>query len=170
LQPAWQGFNTTPALSRRFGVRLGKTTKKGSLSCHPGEQVMARAYLIIAGLMWLVYGIYLLAMPQALSSTAGVAATTLTGLIELRAMYGGLEMAVGIFALLAAWLPGMLRGGLLGMGLACGGLGVTRLLSATLAGEFSTYTRQGLALEFTLTVLALWLFLRQPVDGGARRA
>jgi hypothetical protein len=131
---------------------------------------MARAYLIIAGLMWLVYGIYLLAMPQALSSTAGVAATTVTGLIELRAMYGGLEIAVGIFALVAARLPGMLRSGLLAMGLACAGLGVTRLLSATLAGEFSTYTRQGLALEFTLTVLALWLFLRQPVDTGARRA
>jgi Domain of unknown function (DUF4345) len=91
-----------------------------------------------------------------------VAATTLTGLIELRAMYGGLEMAVGAFALTAAWVPGMLRSGLLGMGLACAGLGLTRLLSATLAGEFSTYTRQGLALELTLTVLALWLFVRQP--------
>jgi hypothetical protein len=131
---------------------------------------MARAYLIIAGLMWVVYGIYLLAMPQVLASTAGVAATTLTGLIELRAMYGGLEMAVGIFAIAAAVLPGMLRGGLLGMGLACAGLGLTRLLSATVAAEFSTYTRQGLALELTLTVLALWLFLRQPAHTAARRA
>lgn len=122
---------------------------------------MARAYLIIAGLMWVAYGIYLLVMPQALAATAGVTATTLTGLIELRAMYGGLEMAVGAFALTAAVLPGMLRGGLLAMGLACAGLGLTRLCSAAAAGEFSTYTRQGLALELTLTVLALWLFWRQ---------
>jgi hypothetical protein len=122
---------------------------------------MARAYLIIAGLMWVIYGIYLLVMPQALAATAGVTATTLTGVIELRAMYGGLEMAVGAFALSAAVLPGMLRSGLLAMGLACAGLGVTRLGSAAAAGEFSTYTRQGLALELTLTVLALWLFLRQ---------
>jgi hypothetical protein len=122
---------------------------------------MARAYLIVAGLMWVVYGAYLAAVPQALAATAGVAATTLTGVIELRAMYGGLEMAVGAFALAAAWLPGMLRSGLLAMGLACAGLGVTRLLSAAGAGEFSTYTRQGLALELTLTALALWLFLRQ---------
>jgi hypothetical protein len=122
---------------------------------------MARAYLIIAGLMWVLYGIYLLVMPQALAATAGVAATTLTGVIELRAMYGGLEMAVGAFALSAAVLPGMLRSGLLAMGLACAGLGLTRLGSAAAAGEFSTYTRQGLALELTLTALALWLFLRQ---------
>ena len=122
---------------------------------------MARAYLSIAGIMWLVYGIYLLAAPQALASTAGVAATSTTGLIELRAMYGGLEMAVGAFALAAAALPWMLRSGLLAMGLSCAGLGVTRLASALAAGEFSTYTRQGLALELTLTVLALWLFLRE---------
>jgi hypothetical protein len=122
---------------------------------------MARAFLIVSGLMWAVYGIYLLAVPQALAATAGVSATTLTGLIELRAMYGGLEMAVGAFALSAAWLPGMLRSGLLAMGLACAGLGVTRLVSAAYAGEFSTYTRQGLALELALAALALWLFLRQ---------
>ena len=77
-------------------------------------------------------------------------------------MYGGLEIAVGAFALAAAFLPGMLRSGLLAMGLACAGLGVTRLASATAAGEFSTYTRQGLALELTLAALALWLFLRRP--------
>jgi hypothetical protein len=123
---------------------------------------MARAYLVIAGLMWLVYGLYLLAVPQALAGTAGVAATTLTGLIELRAMYGGLEMAVGAFALVCALSAGLRRAGLLGMGLACAGLGVARLGSALVAGEFSTYTRQGLALELTLTALALWLFLRQP--------
>jgi hypothetical protein len=130
---------------------------------------MARAYLIVAGLMWVVYGVYLAAVPQALAATAGVAATTLTGLIELRAMYGGLEMAVGVFALVAAWLPGMVRSGLLAMGLACAGLGVTRLLSAAAAGEFSTYTRQGLALELTLTALALWLFLRQKQDPAPGR-
>ena len=122
---------------------------------------MARAYLIIAGLMWVAYGLYLLVVPEALAGTAGVTATTVTGLIELRAMYGGLEMAVGAFALSAAILPGMLRSGLLAMGLACAGLGVTRLYSAAVAGEFSAYTRQGLALELVLAALALWLFMRQ---------
>jgi hypothetical protein len=122
---------------------------------------MARAYLVIAGLMWVAYGIYLLVMPEALADTAGVTATTVTGVIELRAMYGGLEIAVGAFALAAVLLPGMLGSGLLAMGLACAGLGLTRLCAAAAAGEFSTYTRQGLALELTLMVLALWLFLRQ---------
>jgi hypothetical protein len=122
---------------------------------------MARVFLVIAGLMWVVYGVYLLAMPQALAPLAGVTATSVTGTIELRAMYGGLEIAVGVFALIAALVPGMLFSGLLMMGLASAGFGITRLLSAAYAGEFSTYTRQGLSLELPLMLISAWFLFRQ---------
>lgn len=122
---------------------------------------MARIFLVIAGLMWVVYGAYLLAVPQALAPLAGVSATSVTGTIELRAMYGGLEIAVGLFCLIAAFLPGMLFSGLLMMGLASAGFGITRLLSAAYAGEFSTYTRQGLSLELPLMLISAWFLFRQ---------
>ena len=47
---------------------------------------MARIFLIVAGLMWLAYGIYMLLAPGALATTAGVGALNTTGTIELRAI------------------------------------------------------------------------------------
>ncbi len=126
---------------------------------------MARAFLIIAGLMWIAYGLYMLFVPQALAATAGVSALNGTGTIELRAMYGGLEAAVGVLALWGGFAAGLRRAGLAALAFTCTGLGATRLISAVLAGEFSTYTIQGLCLEIPLSVLALWLLrheLRQP--------
>lgn len=121
---------------------------------------MARAFLIIAGLMWFAYGLYMYFVPQALAATAGVGALNSTGTIELRAMYGGLEAAVGALALWAAFAPGLRRAGLAALAFTCTGLGATRLLSALLAGEFSTYTKQGLCLEIPLSVLSIWLLAR----------
>jgi hypothetical protein len=122
---------------------------------------MARVFLVIAGLMWLSYGIYMLIAPWALTTTAGVAALNTTGTIELRAMYGGLEGAVGLLALWGAFAPRLRRAGLAALAFTCTGLGAIRLTSAILAGEFSTYTRQGLGLEIALSLIAIWLLARE---------
>ena len=122
---------------------------------------MARIFLIIAGLMWLAYGIYMLIAPGALAATAGVAALNTTGTIELRAMYGGLEGAVGLLALWGAFDPRLRHAGLAALAFTCTGLGAIRLTSAVLAGEFSTYTKQGLGLEIPLSLVAIWLLSRE---------
>jgi hypothetical protein len=122
---------------------------------------MARIFLIVAGLMWLAYGIYMLMAPGALAATAGVDALNTTGSIELRAMYGGLEGAVGLLALWGGFAPAMRRAGLAALAFTCSGLGATRLISAILAGEFSTYTKQGLCLEIPLSLVAVWLLVRE---------
>ena len=122
---------------------------------------MARIFLIVAGLMWLAYGIYMLLAPGALVATAGVGALNTTGTIELRAMYGGLEGAVGLLALWGAFAPGLRRAGLAALAFTCTGLGATRLIAALLAGEFSTYTKQGLGLEIPLSLIAIWLLARE---------
>jgi Domain of unknown function (DUF4345) len=121
---------------------------------------MARIFLIIAGLMWLAYGVYMLMAPGALAGTAGVGALNGTGTIELRAMYGGLEGAVGLLALWGALDPRLRRAGLAALAFTCSGLGSIRLTSALLAGEFSTYTKQGLGLEIPLSIIAIWLLVR----------
>jgi hypothetical protein len=122
---------------------------------------MARVFLIIAGLMWLVYGVYILIVPGALAATAGLGALNTTGTIELRAMYGGLEGAVGLLALWGAFNPRLRRAGLAALAFTCTGLGATRLTSALVAGEFSTYTKQGLGLEIPLSLIAIWLLARE---------
>jgi hypothetical protein len=121
---------------------------------------MARTYLILAGLIWFAYGIYMLLAPETLAVTAGLSATNTTGTIELRAMYGGLEAAVGVLALVAGLRSSMRRAGLAALAFACTGMASGRLGSALVAGEFSRYTLQGLTLEISLAVIAIWLLAR----------
>jgi hypothetical protein len=121
---------------------------------------MARAFLILAGLIWFFYGIYMLVSPETLAVTAGLSATNTTGTIELRAMYGGLEAAVGVLALVGGFVVALRRAGLASLAFACIGMATGRLGSALFAGEFSRYTLQGLILEFSLGAIAIWLLAR----------
>ena len=121
---------------------------------------MARVFLLLAGLIWFAYGIDMLIAPETLAVTAGLRATNTTGTIELRAMYGGLEAAVGVLALVGSFMPGLRRAGLAALAFACTGMATGRLGSALLAGEFSRYTLQGLTLEIFLAALAIWLLVR----------
>ena len=122
----------------------------------------ARIFLALTALIWLPYGIYLFFAPGALVDIAGVAAVTTTGAIELKAMYGGLQAAIGAFALAAALRPTMIHSALLAGCFLFPGLAVARTLAALGAGELSPYTVMGLGLEWGSTALAVWLLRRQP--------
>ena len=89
------------------------------------------------------------------SRTKGKSAT---GTIELRAMYGGLQIAVGLLALAGALRAAFAQHALVALGVVSAGLGITRLGAAAISGEFASYTVMALALEFTMgvAVLALW--------------
>ena len=62
---------------------------------------LTRAFLIFSVLLWLPYGLYLMFQPGYLSEIAGLQGATPTGITELRAMYGGLQAALGAFAVAA---------------------------------------------------------------------
>ena len=122
----------------------------------------ARVFLALFGLMSVVYGLFCFASPAFLDAFAGVAATSTTGTVELRAMYGGLQTAFGVLALLGALRPAFTHAALLASAVLLAGLGTFRLLGALAAGEVSSYTGQGLAFELGGTALAFWLLRRLP--------
>jgi hypothetical protein len=122
----------------------------------------ARIFLGFFGLLSIVYGMFCFLRPGFLDAFAGVAATSTTGTVELRAMYGGLQTAFGILALLGALRPAFTHAALLATALLCAGLGSFRLLAAMAAGEVSSYTGQGLIFEFGATVLAFYLLRHLP--------
>jgi hypothetical protein len=124
--------------------------------------VAARIFLALTALIWLPYGIYCFVAPGSLAEMAGVAASTTTGTIELKAMYGGLQAAIGALALAAALRPALIGSALLAGSFLFPGLAVARLLGALGAGEFSPYTIMGLGLEWGSTAIAVWLLRRQP--------
>jgi len=121
----------------------------------------ARIFLAFETLVWLPYGIYCFLVPAYLAEAAGVAFQSPTGSTELRAMYGGLQAALGVLTLSGAWRASLTRPALLTLAFLSSGLGSTRLLGALLDGGWSAYTGAGLVFEFLSATLAI-RFLRAP--------
>jgi hypothetical protein len=122
-----------------------------------------RLFLAVNVVLWLPYGLYCLAQPGFLAETGGVAAITPTGLTELRAMYGGLQAAIGLLALVALLRAGLQHTALTALAFLAGGLFTARLCGAFVDGGLSGYTIGALLLESTLTVLSVRLLRQQPV-------
>lgn len=120
----------------------------------------ARWFLGLSAGMWFLYGLYCFLAPRALLA-GGVVAATATGTAELRAMYGGLQMALGVLAILGLMRADMTRGALITLGLVTAGLGSTRLLAALFGGGWSSYTAMALVIELGS---ATWVrsLLRRP--------
>ncbi|MBY0276845.1 DUF4345 family protein [Candidatus Binatia bacterium] len=122
-----------------------------------------RLFLAVNVLLWLPYGIYCLVAPGFLAAAAGVAATTPTGATELRAMYGGLQAAIGLLALAAVLRRDLERTALTALAFLALGLFTGRLFGAFRDGGLSGYTIGALVLESTLTVLSV-RFLQRPTS------
>lgn len=129
----------------------------------------ARVFLALSALIWLPYGLFCLFQPGYLADAAGVSATTPTGTTELRAMYGGLQAAIGALALVGCARAGARRTALVVLAVLTAGLGSARLLGLVLDGGFSAYTGAGLGLEWTSFLLGSWLLQRdaRALAGGA---
>ena len=117
--------------------------------------MLVRGILLFSIVAWLPYGLYCFFQPGALAESAGVVATTPTGTTELRAMYGGVQAAVGALALAALLRPRLASGVLLTLLFLSGGLASTRLVGAWLDGGWSGYTGMGPGFEIVTCVLVL---------------
>ncbi len=117
-------------------------------------------FLGFSALAWAGYGIYCFISPSLLAEIEVIAAVSATGTVELRAMYGGLQTALGLLAACGLLMATMARPALIALGFATGGLFSARLLAALLAGEFSAYTVGALVFEFLATLIAIILLKR----------
>jgi hypothetical protein len=122
----------------------------------------ARIFLGLSALIWLPYGLYCFFSPGFLAGegSAGVVAATATGSTELRAMYGGLQAAIGVFVGLAVFRPGLVQPALLMTAFLTTGLATARLAGALIDGGFSGYTFGGLGFEILSACIAWWLLQR----------
>ncbi|KAA1193242.1 DUF4345 domain-containing protein [Pseudohalioglobus sediminis] len=117
--------------------------------------MLGKILLVVSGLIFTGYGTACLMNPQLPADLAGLAIVSGDGFAELGAMYGGLQLGVGLFCLLCAALPVYTRPGLtlLCMGIGC--LALARLVSAWDADWMvGGYTWGALAYEVVTAVLA----------------
>lgn len=119
-------------------------------------------FLWITSLGWLGYGLYCLFVPSTLTTFAGLTPSTLTAEVEIRAMYGGLQSAVGVLALIGALRPARADGVLLTLACLYLGLCSTRTGSALLLGDSSFYTVGAAVFESLSALICILLLLRQP--------
>jgi hypothetical protein len=112
--------------------------------------------LMLAGLGFLAFGVWLIVDPVGGLATVGIAALNPAGLIELRALYGGLELGLGVFFLLCASRPAWRRPGLWAVLLGNGSIGLTRLAGIALGGVFTSFFAVALVWELGFAGLAGW--------------
>lgn len=120
-----------------------------------------RVFLAAMAIIWLPYGLYCFLDPNALRTMAGLTATTPTALTELRAMYGGLQSAIGALCLAATVRPHLERPALIMLAALLPGLASARLLGLVVDGSWSSYTAMGLAFEITGALLTVALLRRR---------
>ena len=121
-----------------------------------------RIFLFCEALIWLPYGLFLLFNPEYLivATEDGLLVGNPTGLSELRAMYGGLQAAIGVFCLWAVAKPRVATACLLLLSFLATGLLLGRFLGVFLDGSLSTYTTGALVFEGVTAAVALF-FLRR---------
>ena len=119
-----------------------------------------RVFLAFSALLWLPYGVWCFFDPGFLAGAAGVAFQSTTGSTELRAMYGGLQAALGALALAGVLRESLRRPALVTLGFLASGLALARLGGVALDGALSTYTITGLGFEIATAALSSFFLSR----------
>ena len=119
--------------------------------------------IALCALGFLAFGLWLLADPGGALAKIGIATTSATGTIELRAFYGGMEIGLGLFLGWCALRPEWQAAGLWLVLLSTGGAGAARLLGIALAGASpGGYLGWALAWELGFAALAALALALRP--------
>jgi len=89
---------------------------------------LVKAVLILSGLVFLGFGIAFLADPEGLAKMAGLRFAQPRASAEIRAMYGGLQVGLGLFFLVASHRTRWIRAALAVQALTLFGLAGGRLI------------------------------------------
>ena len=129
--------------------------------------MVARLFLGFQALVFIPYGLYCLVDPHILSENAGLVASSVTGIIELQTMYGGLQTAVGVLCALGAAVVRYRAPALMALLFIFAGLAVPRVSLALMQGDFSGYTVFAMFFESFSLLFLLWLMVVRGEYGGS---
>jgi len=118
--------------------------------------LFARIVLTITGLVFFVHGLVCFIHPATIGIESGLAMPTPSSIIEVRAEYGGLPMALGLFFLAAALQKIKVRTGLIVMVTALTGYATARTAALLITGQIDQYNAAAILYELTTALLALW--------------
>jgi hypothetical protein len=115
---------------------------------------LARITLWLGGLGFVGFGLAFLVAPLQMLSSTGIVVSGDLAAAELRAFYGGLELALGMLLIAADLRPAARRHGLVLAFAAYGGIGAARALGMAVGGVATPFLWFALATELVLATLA----------------
>ncbi|MBK8249955.1 MAG: DUF4345 domain-containing protein [Gemmatimonadetes bacterium] len=121
----------------------------------------ARFTLGITGLIFVVIGVGFIAVPVSWAESVGIVLPTAMARTDLRATYGGFDLAFGLFLAACAHRPAWHAPGLYAAALALGGFGLTRLAGHVLDGPLDPFMWKLLAFELPAAALCIWLYRKE---------
>jgi hypothetical protein len=134
---------------------------------------MGRIMLYLAGLSFVVIGAISLIEPTAVVGSFGIALATADAASEIRSVYGGFLVALGLFFLLLA-RRGLVWEGLIGAALVAAGFPAGRLVGLGLDRGHGRFTYVALLIDTSVLAVALVAVAverrrRRLEDGGVGR-
>jgi len=125
----------------------------------------AKIFLGLLAVLFIGYGLVCLASPSVLADSTGMVLATGTATAEVRAMYGGLQTAVGLLALFAFVRERLRAPVLLVLGVILFGLASGRLVGIAIDPDPGSYNYGAFAFEAISAVVAFGLLSRQGAAG-----
>ena len=122
---------------------------------------MAKAFLIFNGVLYVALAAWCTIAPIKTSSAIGFGLPSDSAKSEYIVVYGGLELAMGVFFLLCAFKADMLEAGLWFALLTYGCLMVYRWSTIFALKDLSTFIYTMVAVETVMTAVSAWLLWRQ---------
>lgn len=117
--------------------------------------MLGKSILWISALVFIAYGLVSLISPAVPAGFAGLVISNGDAFAEIGAMYGGLQMGMGLFCLLAVNRLEYFRAGLALLVIVIGALALARLLSLLLSADpVTAYTWGALVYECITALLA----------------
>jgi hypothetical protein len=121
---------------------------------------VSKIFLAVMGLVFAGYGLTCLFVPGTVADLTGMGLASEVAKAEVRAMYGGLQFAVGALALVAALRPEIERSALLALCFLFAGLAGGRLFAIVLASDAGSYNYAACAFEVASLAVASLLLRR----------
>lgn len=124
----------------------------------PTPDTITRVVLVANALVWLPYGLVCLLRPSTLADVAALGLASPTAIVEVQAMYGGLEIAIGVLALWGALRPRWAEAAIWSLLVLYCGLVGGRGLGLITSGDRSAYNLGAIAFELTGALSAAWAY------------
>jgi hypothetical protein len=119
-----------------------------------------KIFLGLNALIFVGYGLYCLAVPSVIADQTGMQLATGVATTEVRAMYGGLQTAIGLLALAGILRPAVQPAALLVLAFLLFGLASGRMVGIVLDTDPGTYNFAAVAFEATFAAIAAGLLVK----------